>query len=190
MLFAVFPAQAAIDGITGTTFSLTAKTGYISTADGGSYLMWGYANGAGLMQFPGPTLVVNQGAVVTVNLSNQLPVPVSIVFPGQTGVTASGGAPGLLTREAPATIGTVSYTFTAAQPGTYTYYSGTSPELQVEMGLVGALIVRPTGYNATTNKIAYNHADSQFDHRLLAYLKESLTRSIKIHNQPEHHGKR
>lgn len=171
VLFAVFPAQAAIDGISGTTFNLTAKTGYISTAEGGSYLMWGYANGAGVMQFPGPTLIVNQGAVVTVNLSNQLTVPVSIVFPGQSAVTATGGAAGLLTREAPP-AGSVSYTFTAAQPGTYTYYSGTSPELQVEMGLVGALIVRPAGYNAATNKIAYNHADSQFDHEYLFLLSE------------------
>ena len=32
------------------------------------------------------------------------------------------------------TGGTVSYTFTAAQPGTYLYHSGTRPELEVEMG--------------------------------------------------------
>lgn len=162
-------AHAAIDGITGPTFNLTAKTGYVSTADGGSYLMWGYANGAGQMQYPGPTLIVNQGDVVTVNLTNQLTVPVSIVFPGQSGVIATGGAAGLLTREAPATGGTVSYTFTASQPGTYTYYSGTRPELQIEMGLVGALIVRPTT-NPTTQ--AYNHADSQFDHEYLFLLSE------------------
>jgi len=168
ILFAVFPAQAAIDGITGTTFNLTAKTGYISTAEGGSYLMWGYANGSGVMQYPGPTLIVNQGAVVTINLSNQLTVPVSIVFPGQGAVTATGGAAGLLTREAPP-AGVVSYTFTASQPGTYTYYSGTRPELQVEMGLVGALIVRPATNPATQ---AYNHVDSQFDHEYLFLLSE------------------
>ncbi len=168
ILFAVFPAQAAIDGITGTTFNLTAKTGYISTAEGGSYLMWGYANGSGVMQYPGPTLIVNQGAVVTINLSNQLTVPVSIVFPGQGVVTATGGAAGLLTREAPP-AGAVSYTFTASQPGTYTYYSGTRPELQIEMGLVGALIVRPATNPATQ---AYNHSDSQFDHEYLFLLSE------------------
>jgi FtsP/CotA-like multicopper oxidase with cupredoxin domain len=119
------------------------------------------------MQFPGPTLIVNQGDVVTVNLSNELTVPVSIVFPGQA-AAAAGGAPGLLTREAPA-AGTVSYTFTASQPGTYTYYSGTNPELQIEMGLVGALIVRP-GTNPATQ--AYNHADSQFDHEYLFLISE------------------
>lgn len=164
--------HAAIDGITGPAFTLTAKTGYISTAEGGNYLMWGYANGAGPMQFPGPTLIVNQGDTVTINLTNELTVPVSIVFPGQTGVAATGGLPGLLTREAPP-AGTVSYTFTASQPGTYTYYSGTTPDLQIEMGLVGALIVRPSLNPATQ---AYNHADSQFDHEYLFLLSEMDSR--------------
>ncbi|MBI5632251.1 MAG: multicopper oxidase family protein [Nitrospirae bacterium] len=162
-------AYAAIDGITGPTFNLTARAGYISTSEGGSYLMWGYADGAGLMQYPGPTLIVNQGDLVTVNLSNQLTVPVSIVFPGQSGVTAVGGTTGLLTSEAPAAGGTVTYSFTAAQPGTYTYYSGTRPELQIEMGLMGALIVRPTVNPATR---AYGHSDSQFDHEYLFLLSE------------------
>ena len=45
-------------------------------------------------------------------------------------------------------VGGPTYTFVAATPGTYLYHSGTNPELQVEMGLVGALIVRPTGYRS------------------------------------------
>lgn len=167
-------AHAVIDGIAGTldgttrTFDLTAKAGSIKTGDGDAFRNWGYANGSGRMQFPGPTLIVNQGEVVRVNLTNQLTVPVSIVFPGQTGVTATGGSatPGLLTAEADPSGGTVSYSFTAAQPGTYMYHSGTSPELQIEMGLVGALIVRPTGgLDPLTH--AYNHADSAYDHEYL-----------------------
>ena len=78
-----WPAWAVIDGITGPAFNLTARADYISTADGNSIYNWGYANGAGAMQYPGPTLIVNQGDTVTVNLTNTLPVPVSIVFPGQ-----------------------------------------------------------------------------------------------------------
>ncbi len=38
-------AMHMIDGITGPTFTLTAKDGYISTADGNSVYFWGYANG-------------------------------------------------------------------------------------------------------------------------------------------------
>jgi hypothetical protein len=65
----------------------------------------------------------------------------------------------------------VTYTFVASEPGTYTYYSGTRPELQVEMGLVGALIVRPTGVGFGPN-YGYNHADSAFDHEYLFLLSE------------------
>src|SRR5512145_2187360 len=84
LLFATANAAwAAIDGISGPVFNLTAKADYISAGDGASVYVWGYANGSGTMQYPGPTLIVNQGDTVTINLSNQLPVPVSIVLPGQ-----------------------------------------------------------------------------------------------------------
>ena len=59
-----------------------------------------------------------------------MPQNVSIVFPGQTDVTATGGAIGIMTREAAPGGSAVTYTFVASEPGTYTYYSGTSPELQ------------------------------------------------------------
>ena len=174
LLAAAETAWAAIDGISGPVFNLTAKADYISTADGGTVYSWGYSNGNGAMQYPGPTMIVNQGDTVTINLSNQLPVPVSIVLPGQNGVAASGGSAGLMTQEAPAMAGgvpgTVSYTFVAAQPGTYQYHSGTQPALQVEMGLLGALIVRPNAANPL--HLAYAHAATQFDHEYLFLLTE------------------
>ena len=167
---------AAISGITGSNFNLTAKKDYISTPDGNSIPMWGYANGAGLMQYPGPTLIVNQGDTITITLTNQLPQPVSIVFPGQTGVTTTGGIAGLITREAaavsaPVADRTVTYTFTATHAGTYLYHSGTRPELQIEMGLLGALIVRPTGFNAS-NPTAYNHPNTAYNYEYLFLLTE------------------
>ena len=121
-------AHAAIQGITGTNFALTATTGNVVTSDGDSFQFWGYAasnfNG-GAMCYPGPTLIVNEGDVVTVSLTNQLPVAAgntSIVFFGHQ-VTAAGGTPGDVAQEA-AFGQTVTYTFTAAHPGTYTYRSG------------------------------------------------------------------
>ncbi len=173
-------AWAMVDGITGPTFNLTAKADYITAGDGGSLLAWGYANDpdgggplTGTMQYPGPTLIVNQGDSVTVNLRNTLPMPVSIVFPGQSGVSASGGAVGLLTNEAPGDgTTTVTYTFTASQPGTYQYHSGTRADLQVEMGLVGAIIVRPAGFDEATNRTAYGHPGSAYDHEYLFLLTE------------------
>ncbi|MFZ5998023.1 MAG: multicopper oxidase domain-containing protein [Nitrospirota bacterium] len=171
LLFGVSQALGAIQGVTGTTFNLTAKADYISMPDGAYIYMWGYALNNSTMQYPGPTLIVNQGDTVTVTLNNTLSVPVSIVFPGQGTVTATGGAAGLITQEAlPGS--SVTYTFKAEKPGTYIYYSGTQPDLQIEMGLVGAIIVRPTGYNETTNRIAYNHANSTYDHEYLFLLSE------------------
>jgi FtsP/CotA-like multicopper oxidase with cupredoxin domain len=119
---------------------------------------------------------------VVVNLTNQIPtvagnqpVNVSIVFPGQN-VTATGGVPGLLTREAPPGA-TVTYTFPVSQPGTFAYYSGTQPELQVEMGLFGAIVIRPaTGVDCPaltpdpvrpSRGYAYCNLDAYFDREYL-----------------------
>src|SRR5215467_4041025 len=124
-----------------------AKIGNADTPDGNSVFMWGYANHDAPdddhFQTPGPVLCVTEGETVVVNLSNTLPEPASILFPGQSGVTATGGSAGLLTTEAPASGGAVSYSFTASHPGTYLYQSGSDQAKQVEMGLYGALIVRP-----------------------------------------------
>ncbi|MBN1817902.1 MAG: multicopper oxidase domain-containing protein [Sedimentisphaerales bacterium] len=155
----------------GLEFNLSAKQGYILTPDGGAYYMWGYANGDGLMQYPGPTLEFNQGETVTIHLTNQLDVPVSMVFPGQLNVTAGGGTAGVLTNEAAPAGGMVSYTFTATHAGTYHYHSGTNPELQIEMGLFGAIIVRPDNQPAEETW-AYNHVDSQYDYEYLFLMSE------------------
>ena len=193
-------AEAVIDGLDRTGFStvtvdLTAKADQLVTPDGGSVHIWGYAddgnhasNGS-RATYPGPTLIVDQGTEVTINLKNALtvagagPAPnVSIVFPGQQGVVATGGSASLLTREAtPGGVDTVTYTFTASQPGTYLYQSGTSPELQVEMGLMGAIIVRPSA----GADHAYNDPDSQFDHEYLFLLSEM---DMEIHRIVEFWG--
>jgi FtsP/CotA-like multicopper oxidase with cupredoxin domain len=174
LLLVTAGAQAMIDGVTSQTFSLTATTGTISTPDGNEILIWGYANGDGAAQYPGVTMMVYEDQPVTVTLSNQLTVPVSITFPGQTGVVATGDSAGLLTAEAAANGGSATYAFTPAEPGTYLYHSGTRPELQIEMGLVGALIVRPTGYDPMTSSTwrAYHENGSEYDREFLFLLTE------------------
>ncbi|GAB6193599.1 multicopper oxidase domain-containing protein [Desulfocastanea catecholica] len=166
-------ARAWIDGISGpTSFNFTAGSGELSIADGGSVHFWGYQDldnneGVDLPQYPGPTLILDQGDVVTINLTSSLPFGqcTSMVFPGHT-VMASGGNPGMLTQEAcPGDAAPVIYSFTASEPGTYMYYSGTNQGLQIEMGLLGAIIVRP----ATATQ-AYNSADTSFDHEVLFLL--------------------
>jgi len=142
------------------TFDLQATDGYIDTPDGNSVYMWGFALTTGTFQMPGPILCVDEGDTVTINLTNNLTAePVSIVFPGQTGVTATGGSPGLLATEAAPGGGTVSYSFTASEPGTYLYESGTNVHKQVQMGLAGALVVRP----ALGANYAYNDPTTEFD---------------------------
>ena len=154
-------AYAAVPGITGPVFGLTAAPASITQPDGQMIYSWGYGctgtpggyvpstitttPACSSMQIPGPTLVVKEGQTVTVTLTNSLPTAAgntSILFPGFN-VTASGGVTGLLTQEA-VPGSTVTYTFTASSPGTRAYYSGTQSDLQVEMGLYGAIIVIPT----------------------------------------------
>jgi FtsP/CotA-like multicopper oxidase with cupredoxin domain len=167
-------AQAFIPGITGPSFDLATGVTSIDTPDGDSLLLWAIrdADGGTPLQYPAPTLIVNEGETVTVQLTNHLSVPSSLVFPGQGEVTTTGGSPGLLTAEAAAAGGSVQYQFTAHHPGTYMYHSGTSPELQVEMGLLGALIVRPAGFDQETNRTAYGHPDTAYDHEYLFLLSE------------------
>ncbi len=169
MLLLPAAARAGIDGDTGQSFDLTASEGYISVADGGSIYSWGYSTGP-QMQLPGTTLIVTAGLPVTVTLNNNLPAAAgntSIVFPGhQVTATPNTGVPGLLAQEAPSG-GSVTYTFTPSEPGTYQYHSGTRPDLQVEMGLYGALIVRPA-----TAGCAYEHAATCFDREYLYLLSE------------------
>ena len=199
-------AHAAAPGIKGTTFNLTAQPAYLSQPDGQSVYSWGYGctNTTGLtfapaaisggvcntMQVPGPTLIVTEGQTVTVTLTNGLPTAAgntSILFPGFN-VTATGGVQGLMTKEA-APGGSVTYSFAASSPGTRAYYSGTQGDLQIEMGLYGAIIVLPASVpascdsgNHTSNLAAEAHwgendfrlAHAAYDHPESCYDREYL----------------
>ena len=160
-------------------FSLTASGGYVSTPDGNSLYMWSYGPSGGAFQLPGPTLCVDSGVTVTLVLHNALPEATSLTFPGQAQVLADGrpaqpetDAAGVLTSltNSAAPGGAVTYTFTAGAPGTYLYQSGTDVQKQLQMGLYGALVVRPAGHHDQEN----NRADSAFaaDHEYLYLLSE------------------
>ena len=197
--------HAAAPGITGPAFNLMAQASSISQPDGAAVYSWGYGcNGApagfapaaitngfcNSMQVPGPTLIVTENQTVTVTLTNNLPAAAgntSILFPGFN-VTATGGVAGLMTQEA-APGGTVTYTFTASSPGTRAYYSGTQGDLQVEMGLYGAIIVLPasvpsgcTGALHAANLTAeqfwgeadFRLAAAAYDHASTCYDREYL----------------
>jgi FtsP/CotA-like multicopper oxidase with cupredoxin domain len=232
-------AFAAAPGITGTTFNLTAQQAYLNQPDGEAIYSWGYGCAtapAGFaptlpnqtcpsMQVPGPTLIVHEGTTtapvtITVNLTNNLPAAAgntSILFPGLNVTTncpssTTPGAPqqGLLTCEA-VPGSTVTYTITNPTPGTHAYYSGTQGDLQIEMGLYGAIIVLPaavpanctSGYHAANlvaqsaqslahpgvvegdfrlSQAAYDHPASCYDREYLFQWAEMDTR---IHRQAQ-----
>ena len=232
-------AFAAAPGITGTTFNLTAQQAYLNQPDGEAIYSWGYGCAtapAGFaptlpnqtcpsMQVPGPTLIVHEGTTtapvtITVNLTNNLPTAAgntSILFPGLNVTTncpssTTTGAPqqGLLTCEA-VPGSTVTYTITNPTPGTHAYYSGTQGDLQIEMGLYGAIIVLPaavpanctSGYHAANlvaqsaqslahpgvvegdfrlSQAAYDHPASCYDREYLFQWAEMDTR---IHRQAQ-----
>jgi FtsP/CotA-like multicopper oxidase with cupredoxin domain len=229
---ALLPTAAAYGAVPGisagtgaaVTFNLTAQAAFLNQPDGAAVYSWGYgcaagfsptflpgaipapAGGCASMQVPGPTLIVTEGQQVTVTLTNGLPTAAgntSILFPGFQ-VSTSGGAAGLLTQEAtPATAtNKVTYTFTATQPGTHAYYSGTQGDLQVEMGLYGAIIVLPLsvpsactgGLHAANvqvknswNEKDFRLADAAYDHPGSCYDREYLFQwaemDSRIHQQ-------
>jgi FtsP/CotA-like multicopper oxidase with cupredoxin domain len=220
LLAAAFPvatAHAAAPGITGPTFNLVAQTSFLNQPDGSAVYSWGYGcNGAPsgfapaaiknatcpTMQIPGPTLIVTEGQTVTVTLTNNLPSSAgntSILFPGFQ-VTSTGGVPGLLAQEATPT-GSVTYSFLASSPGTRAYYSGTQSDLQVEMGMYGAVIVLPayvpsackSGLHLANTQVGVFHGESDFrlsqsayDHDKTCYDREYLFQfsemDPRIHN--------
>jgi FtsP/CotA-like multicopper oxidase with cupredoxin domain len=216
------PAHAAAPGIQGTSFSLNAGVAYNSQPDGELVYSWGYGCTGGalsggevyapgqfaalgfcpLVQFPGPTLIVREGGSFTVTLTNNLPVSAgntSIVFPGLS--VSCNTAKGLQTCEA---AHGASVTYTVQVPvgsaGTHAYQSGTQPDLQIEMGLFGAVIVLPSvtyancdnGTGATSviaHRDDFRLAANAYDHPLTCYDREYLWQWSEmdpgIHRQAE-----
>jgi len=118
--------------------------------------MWGFVIGGGTPTSPGPAITVPfADTVLTINLRNDLAVPISLVIPNQNGYVRVAPAPGVsehvtsvdaqgrtrassfVKQTLPGQ--TVTYRWNNVQPGTYLYYSGTHSALQVQMGLYGML---------------------------------------------------
>jgi hypothetical protein len=147
---------------------LWAKAGTLGLpgiATPGTVPIWGFAStDAGPATAPGPVLVVDEGAAVTIVLHNGLAKPLSLAVPAITGLIpdTAGAAPG----------GTKPYTFTAGRPGTYLYEAGhtTYGARQAAMGLVGALVVRAAAVGGKPT--AYGEATSAYDDEALVVLTE------------------
>jgi FtsP/CotA-like multicopper oxidase with cupredoxin domain len=139
---------------------------------------------AGTVSVPGPALTVPPGDSLIVHLTNTLPEPTSLVLAGQVKAEAlqpvwfepatpstvySGGRPAGNTtarvrsfdKEAAAGGGTATYTWASVKPGTYLYSSGTHPQVQVQMGLYGALTkdagVGQVAYSQGATNVGYSN---------------------------------
>jgi FtsP/CotA-like multicopper oxidase with cupredoxin domain len=183
---AVTPPAVGIACETGPNFNMTTTSGYINLPDGNTTFMYGFSLAGHAFQHPGPVLCVTAGQTVTITLTNTLNKDVSMMFPGQQDVLAN-GAPAQpqfagtvltsLTNVATANGGSVTYRFVANNPGTFIYESGTDQDVQVRVGLFGALIVRP----ARGVEYANNRDDSKFT----TIANDSQLAPFKVRNDEE-----
>jgi ZIP family zinc transporter len=92
---------------------------------------------------PGPTIVVNEGDQVEIDLTNELAVPDTLHLHGIHGDDVSmDGVAGMSQALIPANGGQFRYVFTANQSGTFMYHTHGSDEM-VDSGLYGGIIVEP-----------------------------------------------
>jgi hypothetical protein len=157
--------------------------------------MWGYAIGnsaeeanAAPLVSPGPAITVPVGdETLVVNLINALPVPTSFVLHGQNAtmtpvftsiVDNTPCTPGAslacrvrsFTHEA-APAGTAQYVYRKLKAGTYFYQSGTLPQVQVQMGLVG-MLRKNAQPPASPDAFLYAYDNVPFDHEVAVVLSE------------------
>jgi FtsP/CotA-like multicopper oxidase with cupredoxin domain len=146
--------------------------------DGRQVTMWGFAedgNANGQLDageqptVPGPQLEVPPGDdELTVNLHNQLPVPVSLVIPSQTTATQPVFFTDDQGRERVRSFthetapgASESYQWSSLRPGSHVYHSGTHPQVQVQMGLYGSVVHDVAGSTAYPG-IEYTYSASIF----------------------------
>jgi hypothetical protein len=145
---------------------------------GGLITMWGFAPAdAGFTptddpSVPGPMITgVAEGDTLSIHVQNNLTTDISIVIPGLPTTLSpfrdvDGRVKSFTARTAPG--GNATYTWTDVKPGSYIYQSGTHPAVQVQMGLIGGLIVQP----ALGADHVYNDGATQFGNEITLFFHE------------------
>jgi hypothetical protein len=124
-----------------------------NSAAAGGATMWGYAEcrnanftSCGAPSSPGPEIAVPVGeTTLTIHLQNTLPVATSVMIPGQRKkmipVAVDGRIRAFDVEAGPGDVAptTKDYVWTDLAPGTYLYQSASHVQLQVQMGLYGAM---------------------------------------------------
>ena len=140
--------------------------------------MWGFApadagfNPTDVPSVPGPMITgVPEGDTLNIHVQNNLTTDISVVIPGLPTTLSpfrdvDGRVKSFTARTAPG--GNTTYTWTNVRPGSYIYQSGTHPAVQVQMGLIGGLIVQPT----LGADHVYNDAATQFGNEITLFFHE------------------
>lgn len=117
------------------TLYIKAGTHTINGAGGTTLKVWGFTDNAGTgPMVPGPLLESQEGETVTVTVYNQHTLAHNFVVRGVTTDTASIPAGSNKT-----------YSFTTPRAGTYLFSDTLNSNINREMGLYGALVVRAAG---------------------------------------------
>lgn len=148
--------------------TLCAKTGTTTMPDGAVIPILGYVDATGgscasvtLTKPGGPILTINSGDTLQLTLVNDLPYDTSLMLSSEGGESMSP-----ISADVPSGM-SVMYSITPVKPGLYLYESGTEAEMQVTMGLYGALLV-----NSTTPGQAYDSTNSSYDAMAVLVLSE------------------
>jgi len=159
-----------------------------SVSGAGTVTMWGYSVcDAGFTacvgpSSPGPDVVVPAGdSSLTIHLQNNLRESTSIMIPGQTKpmspvrFTDAQGRERISAFDAEVAPGaTEMYSWPNLRPGTYLYQSGSHVQLQVQMGLYGAL-VHDAAANTAYTGVPYAQAKTVVFSEIDPVLHQSFT---------------
>lgn len=124
------------DTLSGKTFDLTVQTGFKEFFAGKQTPTYGY-NGA----FLGPTLIINKGDAITLNVNNKLNQPTTVHWHGFHVSPENDGGPHQLIE--PNTTWSPSFTM-LNEAATFWYHphGEGKTEIQISRGLAGMIIVR------------------------------------------------
>ncbi len=139
--------------------------------------MWGFALDSsfgaedGEVSVPGPRLYLPPGDNnLIIHLDNNLPVPVSLVIPGQITemhpTFVDGRVMSFTYETPPGNDQPVDYVWNDFKNGAFIYQSGTNPAVQIQMGLYG-VVVSDAGQNNV-----YGVDDSSFDKEITLVFSE------------------
>jgi FtsP/CotA-like multicopper oxidase with cupredoxin domain len=138
-------------------FTLYVRSTWIKTPDGQKFWAFGYTdNPKGPARIPGPPIIVDQGDTVNITLNNDQDPTKTSTKPEGDGHTihlhgldlpsAMDGDPMTAPGGHAVLPGTkYTYHFVAQYAGTYWYHCHESAAEHVQMGMYGALIIRPKG---------------------------------------------